>query len=440
MILFDLFVLFLISFLGARLQGISLSILGGTGVLLLMMFSSCSPVDPPFNVVLCVASIVSAIGAVEAAGGLHYLVGLAESFMRKRPHRVLYLSPILTYLLTFLSGTNHIAYSILPIIAVVSKEVGIRPEYPLSLSVIAALHGTLASPISSIMVVLESLLSKHGIEIITILKLLIPATFGGLLTAIWVISFFSKKKPLTLKVLANKNDSDDMLSKESKPIHVVNFRHAKLSIGCFLLGSLCVILLGSIQCLRPFWEVNGVRQYLPRSTILPLVMLSTSALIMLLCRISPKLITQGKAFISGVQGMFSLLGISWLSSTIVEGNRTILLQWIAKYLSSPWQFSIILLLLSSIMCSSAATVKSILPLGIALGISAKVLLVTVVAVNGVFIIPIYPTMLTAISLDTTGTTRIGKYIFNHSFMLPGLISVFVAICFGFLLSHFLILG
>ncbi|MBX9890482.1 MAG: C4-dicarboxylate ABC transporter, partial [Amoebophilaceae bacterium] len=213
-------------------------------------------------------------------------------------------------------------------------------------------------------------------------------------------------------------------------------RAAKFSVLCFCLGSLSIVLLDAIKWLRPSWEVNGVTVYLPSGSILPLVMLSAAALIMLFCRISPAAVTQGKAFTAGIQGMFSLLGIAWLSSTFVEGNQSILLEGMANHLSAPWQFAIVLLLMSAIMGSSAATVKAIFPLGIALGIAPKVLLASVAAVNGVFIIPIYPTILSAMNLDTTGTTRIGKYFFNHSFMLPGLITIIGAVGIAFLLIHF----
>lgn len=429
MLFIGLTILLLASFLGARLQGISLSMLGGLGVGLFMLVLNAAPADPPFQIILCIASVVAAVGTIEAAGGLSYLVQLAECCIRKHPRSIIYISPMVTYAITFLGGTNHIAYSILPVIAEVSKEVGIRPERPLSLSVIAALHGALASPISSIMVILSGFLNASGIEMVTIFKIIIPSTMGGVAMATLVTNLLSKAMPVSAIVDA----------KVTAPMHATagpsRAGVAKLSIGCFLLGSLAIVFMHSIQNLRPSWEVNGVKMLLPSAYIMPLVMLSTAASIMVLCRIAPKSITQGKAFTAGVQGMFSLLGIAWLSSTFVQSNQPVLLQFISDYLSEPWQFSIILVLMAAIMGSSAATIKAVFPLGIALGISPKILLAAAAAVNGVFIIPIYPTMLAAIHLDTTGTTRIGKFLFNHSFMLPGLVSTAGAIGIAFFMVY-----
>lgn len=438
MLLIGLSILLLVSFLGSRLQGISLSMLGGLGVLLFVVGLGVAPADPPFDMIFCIAAVVAAVGAIEAAGGLGYLVQLAESLIRKHPRRIIYISPIVTYAITFLAGTNHIAYSILPVIAEVSREVGIRPERPLSLSVIAALHGALASPISSIMATLALSLSGVGIEMVTILKILIPSTIGGLGIAILVISRLNQKLPeaflvTTLNKVAVNAGNIPIVKGGLGALRPSKI--AKLSIACFLIGSIAIVLIGSIEALRPSWDENGVRKLLPIVLTLQLVMLSTAGLIMLLCRISPKSIIQGKAFVAGIQGMFSLLGIAWLSSTFVQSNQSVLLQFISSHLTAPWQFSIILLLMSSVIGSSATTIKAVFPLGLALGIPPKILLASAVAVNGVFIIPIYPTMLAAISLDTTGTTRIGKLIFNHSFMLPGLIAVVGAISIAFLLVY-----
>ena len=434
MVFIGLIILLLVSLLGSRLQGISLSMLGGLGVCFFVVMLRVTPAEPPCAVVLCIASVLALVGAVESAGGISYLVQLAETFIRKYPHRIVYISPIVTYIITFLGGTNHIAYSILPVIAEVSREVGIRPERPLSLSVIAALHGALCSPISSIMVAISGFLHLSGIDMIMICKILIPSTIGGLSIATFVISRLDQTIP------NHERGSTPLIPFNNGMPTAKNCHHvgplngstkAKLSVVLFLMGSVLVVLLSAFKSLRPSWEENGIKVFLQDEALLPLVMLSTAAVVMLLCRISTKSIIQGKAFLAGVQGMFSLFGIAWLSSTFVQTNKSTLLNFISSYLSAPWQFAFILLLMSAIMGSSAATVKAIFPLGIALGIPPKILLASAVAVNGVFIIPIYPTILAAINLDTTGTTRIGKFLFNHSFMLPGLLTVVGTLSFAF---------
>ena len=253
---------------------------------------------------------------------------------------------------------------------------------------------------------------------------------GGTLMATWVTNLLSKAMPAS-SIVGTK----ETVPSFSPTVVARSGNRAKLSIGCFLLASLAIVLLDALQFLRPSWEVNGIKVVFPSAYIMPLVMLSTAACIMLLCRVSPKSITEGKAFSAGIQGMLSLLGIAWLSSTFVENNKPILLQLISSYFAEPWKFFIILLFMAAIMGSSAATIKAVFPLGIALGIPPKILLASAAAANGVFIIPIYPTMLAAMHLDTTGTTRVGKFLFNHSFMLPGLVSIAGAIGIGFLMVY-----
>ncbi|MDD9139708.1 MAG: anaerobic C4-dicarboxylate transporter family protein [Candidatus Cardinium sp.] len=432
MFLVGLGILLLASFLGSRLQGMSMSMIGSLGILSYMLLFNAAPAEPPFPVILCIAAVLTAVGTVEAAGGLHYLVQLAESCIRKYPKRILYISPAVTYAITFLGGTNHIAYSILPVIAAVSKEIGIRPERPLSLSVIAAMHGALASPISAIMATLAGFLTGYGIEMVTICKILIPSTMGGIAIAACLISQLSSKMP-AMPAAGENNTAAAAIPVNPSSLACSNRKMAQGSILLFILGSFSILFISSFKTLRPVWEVNGTQLPLSDEVLLSLMMLSTACLIMLVYRISPKSIIQGKAFTAGVQGMFSLLGTAWLSSTFVKCNQEVLLQFIERYLSAPWQFSIMLLLMSALMGSSAATIKALFPLGLLLQIPPKILLASVIAVNGIFIIPIYPTILAAIQLDTTGSTRIGRFLFNHSFMLPGCITVVAAVCIAFAL-------
>lgn len=424
MFLVGLGILLSVSFLGSRLQGLSLAMLGSLGVWLFMLLLHAVPAEPPVQVLFCIAAVMSAVGAMEAAGGLDYLVKLAESFIRRHPRRIIYITPLVSYIITFLGGTNHIAYAILPVVAQVSRETGIRAEAPLSLAVIAALHGALASPISSIMITLTGFLTDAGLSIVEVYRIVIPATIGGLCMATCLVDQLNKKIPCSSTVFSNEVLDQADRKQSVAAGHPSKGGQTKLSILFFLLGSLATVILGT-QMELP----------LPKDVLLALVMFSTACLIMLFCRIPPTAITQGRAFTAGIQGMFSLLGIAWLSSTFVEHYRAILLKFIESHLVASWQFFIILLLMSALMGSSAATIKAIFPLGLALGIPAKVLLASAAAANGVFIIPIYPTLLAAIHLDKTGSTQIGRWLFNHSFMLPGLVAVLGAVAIGFLLTY-----
>ena len=431
-------ILLLVIFLGARLKGISLGLLAVLALAIFTFLFHIQPQNPPYKILIVMAAVVTAVGTVEAAGGLTYLVHLAAQLIKKYPHQITFISPLVSYFVVFLSGTNHIMYAILPVIADVSKGIGVRPERPLSISVIAALHANLASPISVPMVLLMGCLSGYGFDMVDVVKVLLFSTLVGVLVGAIVANKLGKplhKDPsLLLQSTKQQNKStqhwNDITEKATFSTSV------KRALGLFMLGGLVIVLLGSFKNLRPSWEVNGTKELLAIEPMLAMIMLTTASCIILLCGVKPAKIVKGKAFISGIQALITILGIAWLSDTFIVNNSDYLLKTIQKNLTAPWQFSIILLLMSAIMASPSATIQTVVPLGIAIGISPMALLYAIPAVNGVFIIPNFPTMIAAIQLDSTGTTRIGKFVFNHSFMLPGLITTGVAILVAFSLSSF----
>ncbi|ACE05683.1 hypothetical protein Aasi_0240 [Candidatus Amoebophilus asiaticus 5a2] len=424
--------------IGTRLKGISLGIMGGLGLAILAFFFHLQPTEPPFCVLLIITSVITAAGTLEAAGGLGYLSSLAEKAIKKYPHRITFIAPLITYIFTFLVGTGHIIYSILPIIATVAKETGIRPERPLTTSVIAAQQAAMASPISAPTAILIGLLAPHGIELLDMLCILIPATLGGMLITTLVINKTGKElseEPGYAEFLKTSQETNH--NNVSTPLSKVT-TSAKLSVILFGVGILFIILLGAFKGLRPSWEKSGKLIPMDMSIVIAIMMLSIAALIVLICKLKPTEITKASVFTGGIQAVISILGISWLGDTFVNANQAQIMELVqAQILKHPWQFSIILFCMSILLVSQTATIRALIPLGLTLGIPALTLLAAVPAVNGLFFIPNYPTLLAATNLDSTGTTRIGKYILNHSFMLPGLIATSSAVLIAFGLVKYL---
>ena len=319
MLLFDIFVLLGVSFLGSRLKGFGMGVLGGSCVLLLMCASALHPTNPPCDIVLYIASIVGAVGAVEAAGGFSYVIRVVGLVIKKYPGSMVYISPLLTYMITFLSGTNHIAYSVMPIIAEVSRSIGVRPSYPLSLSVISALFGALSSPVSSVALIVEGTFSEYGIGMATIFKVLVCSTLGGLFTTAAIFGQISKRYPLSLD---QQRCQDDNTLHGASPIG--DSGRAISSVALFSMGVVLVILMSSVKSLQPFCSVNGIPQYVPKKYVPVLVMFAVGMVIKVLCRLPYKSLTRGPIFTAGVQGMFSIFGMAWLSSTVIEGNKVYL--------------------------------------------------------------------------------------------------------------------
>lgn len=417
---------------GARLGGIGLGVMGGIGLSVLTFGFGLQPTSPPIDVMLMIAAVISAASCMQAAGGLDYLVKLAEKLLRRNPSHVTLLSPIVTYLFTFVAGTGHVAYSLLPVIAEVARETKIRPERPLGIAVIASQQAITASPISAATVALLGLLSGFDLTLFDILKITVPATAIGVLVGACCSMRVGKElvdDPEYRKRLAEGHFD----ARQAEVGDVGNRRHALISVLVFILATVLIVLFGSFDSWRPSFQVEGETVRLGMSALIEIVMLSAAALILLLTRTDGIKATQGSVFSAGMQAVIAIFGIAWMGDTFLQGNMSQLTQSIEGVVSEmPWLFGIALFVMSILLYSQAATVRALMPLGIALGISPWVLIALFPAVNGYFFIPNYPTVVAAINFDRTGTTRIGKYVLNHSFMLPGLVATGVAIGLGLL--------
>lgn len=428
MILQLLFVLAAI-IVGARLGGIGLGVMGGVGMAILVFIFGLEPTSPPIDVMLMIAAVISAAAAMQAAGGLDYLVKIAEKLLRKNPSQVTIVSPLVTCVFTFLAGTGHVAYSVLPVIAEVARETKIRPERPLGIAVIASQQAITASPISAATVALLGLLTGFDISLFDILKITIPATLVGVLVGAFASKRVGKdlmKDPEYLR----RVEQGLIKENELKFNQIKSMWKAKTSVILFLVATALIVLFGSIPSLRPSFDGKMVDM----PAIIEILMLSTCAVILLVSGTNGIAPTQGSVFIAGMQAVIAIFGIAWMGDTFINGNITTLTESIKGVVTQmPWLFALALFVMSILLYSQAATVRAIMPLGVALGLSPYMLIALFPAVNGYFFIPNYPTIVAAINFDRTGTTRIGKYILNHSFMMPGLVATTVAILTGLLL-------
>lgn len=417
---------------GARLGGIGLGVMGGVGLAILVFVFGLEPTSPPIDVMLMIAAVISAAAAMQAAGGLDWLVRVAEKLLRKNPSQVTIISPLVTYFFTFVAGTGHVAYSVLPVIAEVARETKIRPERPLGIAVIASQQAITASPISAATVALLGLLTGFDITLFDILKVTIPATLVGVLVG----AFLSKRvgKELMEDPEYLRRVEQGMIKENALEFNKIkNTRTAIISVVLFMVATVLIVLFGSIPSMRPAW--NGVSMEMP--ALIEILMLCACAVILIVSKTNGIAPTQGSVFIAGMQAVIAIFGIAWMGDTFINGNITVLTESIKGIVTDmPWLFALALFVMSILLYSQAATVRAIMPLGVALGLSPWMLIALFPAVNGYFIIPNYPTLVAAINFDRTGTTRIGKYILNHSFMMPGMVATIVAVCTGLLLIQF----
>lgn len=449
MILLQLSVLLLCIFLGARMSGIGLGVMGMIGLLILLFVFGVQPSDPPLEVMLIIMSVVTAAAALQAAGGMDYLVRIAGNILRKHPGQVTILGPLVTYCFTLFAGTAHISYSILPIVAEVAIKARIRPERALSMSVTAAHMGITASPVSAASAALLTVLAPQGIKLADILLICIPATVVGVLAGILFVYKRGKELDQDPEFLERMKDPVFAKNLEAETNTNVETRPgAVTSLVIFGVSVLAVVLLGSFPGLLPDFSgragftanfaVNEAGQVMMPAMIM-MVMLAAAGLIILFAKTTAAQVTKASLFSSAGSATIAVFGVVWMSSSFMDHNFAVIKETLGEMVNSyPWLFALALFALSTLLFSQAATTKALMPLGLTLGLSPAFLLGIFPAVNGHFFIPGYPTLLTAIQFDRTGTTRIGKYVLNHSFMLPGLVTTAVAVAAGLLFQLILI--
>jgi len=426
-------------FLGARLGGIALGAVGGIGLVILVFLFGLPPGMPPRTVLGMILAVITAAATMQAAGGLDYLVLIADRALRIWPAGITLVAPIIAYVFTFAAGTGHIVYALLPVIAEVSRKAGVRPERPLSIATIASQQAITASPISAATVALLGLLSPIGVTLQQILLICVPATLLG--SVLGALSVMWKGPELADDPIYQDRLAQGLVEGSAPMIKLEggNLRRARGSVAVFLLTAMLVVVLGLFPSLRPNYLVtNGGQEGLEQLDMAPaimILMLAAAGINMLVFRAGAVASVKGSIMQAGTVALISIAGLGWLGSSFFEGNRHLIIGSISAVVQQhPWIFALGLFALSILLTSQAATVVTLMPVGIALGLGAPVLIAIFPAVNGYFFLPTYATMLAAISFDQTGTTRIGKYILNHSFMLPGMVATVSSVGLGLLFA------
>lgn len=419
---------------GARVGGVGMGLWGGVGLAVLVFGFGETPGSIPGDVLLIILTVIMAASAMEAAGGIDYLVKIAAGLIRKSPRHVTIVAPLVAYLFTFLSGTGHVFYPLLPVIYEVAMKGRVRPERPIAIATIASQQAVTASPVSAATAALIAILGTQGIGLAQILAICVPATLLGVLIAAFVqtrVGVELDEDPEYLKRLAAGEfqgaDAMEGSSQELPP-------RAGLSAWLFLTGVAAIVCCGLFPALRKVGPVDApVTVSMPMS--IAIVMFTVAAAILLLTRAPVDQIVKTKTCQAGLTAVIGILGLAWLGDTFIDANQEVIIGGLSKMAQAyPALFSVGLFVTSMLLYSQAATTQTLMPLGVTLGIAPAALAGMFPAVNGYFFIPTYGTLIAAVNFDRSGTTRIGKYVLNHSFMLPGLVATVVAVATGLLIA------
>lgn len=434
MLAVEFIIVLLAIFLGARLGGIGIGFAGGLGVLVLAAIG-VKPGTIPFDVISIIMAVIAAISAMQIAGGLDYLVNQTEKLLRRNPKYITILAPIVTYFLTLFAGTGNISLATLPVIAEVAKEQGVKPCRPLSTAVVAAQIGITASPISAAVVYMASVMENSAmvgagntVSYITLLAILLPSTFLAIILMSFIISWTFNSK-LSDDPVYQKRLAEGLVELRGSQVKAIK-PGAKSSVFLFLLGVVGVVVYAIIN--SPSLEIVKTPLMNTTNAIL-IIMLSVATLITILCRVNTDAILNSSTFKAGMSACICILGVAWLGDTFVQHN----IDWIKATAGDlihehSWMLAVIFFFCSALLYSQAATAKALMPMALALHVSPLTAIASFSAVSGLFILPTYPTLVAAVQMDDTGTTRIGRFVFNHPFFIPGTIAVILAVTFGFL--------
>ncbi len=427
-------------FLGARIGGVGLGTIAGIGLAVLVFGFGLPPDAPPRDVLAIILAVVIAAAAMQAAGGMDLLVTVAERLLRAQPRWITFAGPLVSYVFTFCAGTGHVAYSILPVIAEVSRKAGVRPERPLSISVIASQAAITASPLSAATAAMVGLLSVHGIELGTILAICVPSTLlgvlAGALSVYWRGPELADDPAYQARLQAGQLEPPAAAPRLEGRAR----QNAIGAVALFLGAAGLIVMFGLFPHLRPTFPVSGdpdaQADALGMPQIIQFMMYSAAGLMMLCCGAKPDATIRSPVGIAGMVAVISVLGLGWLGNCFYKGNEQAVVDGLRDVVqSAPWVFAVALFALSVLLFSQASTVAALMPVGLALGIAPPMLVAYFPAVNGYFFLPTYATLVAAVAFDRTGTTKLGRFVVDHSFMRPGLVATGVALVTGSLLAR-----
>ncbi len=435
MVMVELFVVLLFIYLGARIGGIGIGFAGGAGVIALSLILGVPTSQSfiPVDVILIIMSVITAIAAMQVAGGLDWMVQVAEDFLRKHPERITFYAPIVTFLMTLLAGTGHTAFSTLPVIAEVAKGQGVRPSRPLSIAVVASQIAITASPISAAVVAFAAMLHPFGVDYLTLLAVCIPTTFIACMIGAFVANFMGSE-------LKDDPEYQDRLAKGLIKLNTESKREilptAKKATFIFL-GAIAFVVCYAAAISDSVGLIENPA--LGRNEAIMTVMLAAAAAIVMSCKIDAGKIPAAATFRSGMTACVCVLGVAWLGSTFVnahvDGIKEVAGALLADY---PWMLALVLFFASMLLYSQGATTVALMPAALAIGVAPLTAVASFAAVSALFVLPTYPTLLAAVEMDDTGSTRIGKYVFNHPFFVPGVATIASAVALGFAFGGLLI--
>lgn len=432
----ELIIVLAIIFLGVRIGGTFLAMAGGIGMFIMTFILHVTPSDPPITVILIMIAVICAAATMQACGGLDYLVKIAEKILRRNPRMITVLAPVVAYIFTFMCGTGHIVYSLLPVINEIAIETGVRPERPISASIVSSQQAITACPISAATVAVLAFMAEAtgygSVNIFTLLLVCIPATLVG--TVVCALAVIKKGKELAddpefkARVAAGQIEDYTKAEKKERPAT----KEAKISVAIFLIAMAGIVLLGAVKPLVPTL-VDGNK--LPLTTVIEIFMLVAAAAMVLITKLDSDKVLDQPVFRTGMFAVVLAFGLCWLVNTFIGDQSSFITDNMSALTNQyPWIYIIAVFIVGAITTSQSSTTMIMVPIGIALGLPANIIVAGWIACSSNYFIPASGQCVAAIAFDSAGTTKIGKFVLNHSYMVPGLVCTVVSVAAALLLG------
>ena len=435
-------------YVGSRYGSLALGAISGIGLAILVFGFGLQPGTPPTDVIYIIIAAVTCAGTLQASGGMDWMIQIAEKMLRKHPDHITFLGPLVTFFLTVLVGTGHVVYTIMPIICDIALKKNIRPERPCGVASIASQVGITCSPIAAAVVAFVTISNANGymVSIPQVLMVTIPACVLGLMCA--AAASYKRGKDLDKDPDFQRRKADPemykyMYGNTATTLDKEISKEAKASVFIFLGALLIIVGFAFCQMIHvEGGETLATAIQLPKMNIcIQIIMLAAAAANIIFCKSQPKKAVAGAVWQSGMVAVVAIYGIAWLADTYfgnyLDEMKLMLTDLVTNY---PWSIAFVFFLVSVLINSQGAVVVAMLPLAYELGIAGPVLLGVLPSVYGYFFIPNYPSDIATVNFDRSGTTVIGKYLLNHSFMMPGLICVTVSTIVGYLITNVLFPG
>jgi len=404
--------------LGVRSGGIGLGLWGGVGTLVLVFLFGLDPGEPPISAMLIIIAVISAAAAMEAAGGVDYMVLIASNALRARPKALNFVAPYISYVLTILTGTSNTFFSIIPVINEVAYANKIRPERALASSTVANALGITSSPVAAATATLLPLVEIYNYNLVDVLLITIPASIIGILPMAFVMSRHGRD--LEDDAEYQRRVATGEVEPPAASTEIVLKPYAKRSVAIFLGAVTAIVVFGLFEGIRPTVAAEGGGvEPMSITPLIQMFMLTAAALILLLCHVKATDVPGMPIFRSGMVAMIALFGIAWMADTFIANNEDAIVQALGS-LAERWPFmmAVAIFMVAALTTSQSAATRTMVPLGLTLGIGAGYMIAMWTAVVGVLFLPANGTQIAAAEADTTGSTSLGKRVFDHSFQLP----------------------